>query len=74
MCSIDATVEMNHGGLVLGLYSDMSTTLVTTAVGMREIPDHATFREKMKTLGWLDKLDGFLYENGNEIYGILPFP
>ena len=28
---------------------------------MREIPDHATFREKENTQGWLDKLGGFLY-------------
>ena len=27
---------------------------------IREIPDHATFREKEHTLGWLDKLGGFL--------------
>ena len=27
---------------------------------IREIPDHATFREKEHTLGWLDKLEGFL--------------
>ena len=27
---------------------------------IREIPDHATFREKENTLGWLDKLGGFL--------------
>ena len=27
---------------------------------IREIPDHATFREKEDTLGWLDKLGGFL--------------
>ena len=25
---------------------------------IREIPDHATFREKGHTLGWLDKLGG----------------
>ena len=28
---------------------------------IREIPDHATFREKENTQGWLDKLGGFLY-------------
>ena len=27
---------------------------------IREIPDHATFREKENTLGRLDKLGGFL--------------
>ena len=27
---------------------------------IREIPDHATFREKENTLGWLDKLAFFL--------------
>ena len=27
---------------------------------IREIPDHATFREKEVTLGWLDKLGVFL--------------
>ena len=27
---------------------------------MREIPDHATFREKEHKLGWLDKLGVFL--------------
>ena len=27
---------------------------------VREIPDHATFREKEATLGWLDKLGWFL--------------
>ena len=26
---------------------------------IREIPDHATFREKEHTLGWLDKLGFF---------------
>ena len=26
---------------------------------IREIPDHATFREKEHTLGWLDKLGVF---------------
>ena len=26
---------------------------------IREIPDHATFREKEHTLGWLDKFGGF---------------
>ena len=30
------------------------------ARSMREIPDHATFREKKDTLGWLDKLGIFL--------------
>ena len=29
-------------------------------VSIREIPDHATFREKENTLGWLDKLGVFL--------------
>ena len=32
---------------------------------IREIPDHATFREKEHSLGWLDKLGGF--------YGIFCF-
>ena len=27
---------------------------------IRDIPDHATFREKVQTLHWLDKLEGFL--------------
>ena len=27
---------------------------------IREFPDHATFREKENTLGWLDKLGVFL--------------
>ena len=27
---------------------------------IREIPDHATFREREDTLGWLDKLGFFL--------------
>ena len=27
---------------------------------IREIPDHATFRENEHTHGWLDKLGGFL--------------
>ena len=29
-------------------------------IAIREIPDHATFREKEYTLGWLDKLGWFL--------------
>ena len=28
--------------------------------GIREIPDHATFRETVQTLTWLDKLRGVL--------------
>ena len=32
----------------------------TTCGVIREIPDHTTFREKEHTLGWLDKLGGFL--------------
>ena len=32
----------------------------TVVKQLREIPDHATFREKENTLGWLDKLGGFL--------------
>ena len=27
---------------------------------IRDIPDHATFRETVQTLNWLDKLRGFL--------------
>ena len=27
---------------------------------IRVIPDHATFREKVHVLSWLDKLEGFL--------------
>ena len=27
---------------------------------IREIPDHATFREKVHVLSWLDKLGGIL--------------
>ena len=30
------------------------------SISIREIPDHATFREKEHTLGWLDKLGCFL--------------
>ena len=30
-----------------------------TSLVIREIPDHATFREKEHTLGWLDMLGGF---------------
>ena len=29
-------------------------------IPIREIPDHATFREKENTLGRLDKLGGFI--------------
>ena len=32
---------------------------VLYAIAIREIPDHATFREKEHTLGWLDKFGGF---------------
>ena len=31
---------------------------------IREIPDHATIREKENTLGWLDKLGEFLSLTG----------
>ena len=32
----------------------------SAGTGIREIPDHATFRETVQTLTWLDKLRGFL--------------
>ena len=40
---------------------DMFTDRTSTkpVFDIREIPDHATFREKEHTLGWLDKLGGF---------------
>ena len=40
------------GGLDLGYAFLLDLPLY----GIREIPDHATFREKENTLGWLDKL------------------
>ena len=35
-------------------------SVITAILRLRKIPDHATFREKSHTLGWLDKLGGFL--------------
>ena len=42
---------------LLSLYS--TRHFLSFALAIREIPDHATFREKEHTLGWLDKLGFF---------------
>ena len=46
--------RMPHGGEALG------PECLLQLRPIREIPDHATFMEKENTLGWLDKLGGFL--------------
>ena len=60
--------DPSTGGRGAGLPQGLSERLRQTsrrnkkplAHSIREIPDHATFREKENTLGWLDKLRGFL--------------
>ena len=46
--------ENRHGQILMTVRDEIQM------MHIREIPDHATFREKEHKLGWLDKLGGFL--------------
>ena len=67
---IQNTIKQDNVSLVLVTvthftlsYDKLTSSLpkyCCTCIAIREIPDHATFREKEHTLGWLDKLVFFL--------------
>ena len=54
-------ITLTHGFAFIFAIMDCLVQILGMAGIIKDIPDHATFREKMHSLGWLDKLGIFLY-------------
>ena len=52
--------EMRRDQGSIAIFTFMPAKCCLKILPIREIPDHATFREKVHLLSWLEKLGGFL--------------